>query len=94
MIPNLYRGYPSTSIPFKFTYAYRLLVTFKGCMFPITLHVQLYTIMAIVLAILMVILLCTYLVTFRGHLLIITGTGYIALLFLEVPVLWHFPSSF
>ena len=40
MIPNLYRGQPSTIIPFKFTYAYRLLVTFRGCMFLITLHVQ------------------------------------------------------
>ena len=36
MIPNLYRGHPSTSIRFKFTYACRLLVTFRGHMFPIT----------------------------------------------------------
>ena len=27
VIPNLYKGHPSTSIPFKFTYASRLLVT-------------------------------------------------------------------
>ena len=32
---------PSTGIPFKFTYACRLLVIFRGRMFPITLHVQL-----------------------------------------------------
>ena len=62
-IPNLHRGHPFTSIPFKLTYTCRLLVTFIGRMFPITLHVQLYTIMIIV----------TYLETFRGHLLIITG---------------------
>ena len=41
IIPNLYRGHPSTSTPFNFTYACRLLVTFRGRMFSITLHVQL-----------------------------------------------------
>ena len=41
MIPNLCRGHPSTGIPFNFTYACRLLVTFRGRMFPITFHVQL-----------------------------------------------------
>ena len=58
MIPNLYRDHPSTGIPFNFTYACRLLVTFKGGMLAITLHVQLfYTIMVIILAILIILLL-------------------------------------
>ena len=30
MIPNLYRGDPSTSVPFKFTYACRLLLLDPG----------------------------------------------------------------
>ena len=76
MIFNLYSGHPSTSIPFKFTYVCRLLVT----------------------KILMIIFLVTYLVTFRGHLLVIKDTQthrnmFIALLFLEVPVLGLFPWS-
>ena len=41
MIPKLYRGHSSAGIPFIFTYVCRLLVTFRGRMFPITLHVQL-----------------------------------------------------
>ena len=57
MIPNLYRGHPSTSIPFKFTYACRLLVTFRGSCFLLLFMSNFYTIMVIILAILMVILL-------------------------------------
>ena len=40
-IPKIYSSHPTTSIPFKFTYACRLLVTTRGFMFPISLHVQL-----------------------------------------------------
>ena len=55
MIPNLYRGHQSDSIPFKFTYACRL--TFRGHIFPISLHVQLLYHYGCHLAISMVILL-------------------------------------
>ena len=41
MIPNLYRDHRSTSIPFKCRYTCRLLVAFRGRMFPTTLRVQL-----------------------------------------------------
>ena len=38
MVLNLYRGHPSTSIPFKFTYPCRLLVTHRTSMFHVTVH--------------------------------------------------------
>ena len=41
IIPNFYRDHPSSNIPFKCTYTCGLLVTFRGHIFPITLHVQL-----------------------------------------------------
>ena len=41
IIPNFYRDHPSSNIPFKCTYTCSLLVTFRGRIFPITLHVQL-----------------------------------------------------
>ena len=91
MIPNLYRGHPSTSIPFKFTYACRLLVTFRGRIFPVSLHAQFKTIMVIILAILMVNLL-----SYQPSDLQRSSTfyyTYIALLSFR-GVLWHFPWSF
>ena len=61
-------------------------------MFPITLHVQLLYHYGYRFSNFNGFFLVTYLVTFRGHLLIINGILHYCIL--ELPVLWHFPPSF